>query len=126
MSHWFRIKCGLTILNRFFPFDHALPTPNDGRGLEWVFFANFTRVLIKQSGYLTKVAGTYRRNNLVRIILQGLTIPSKTGPMKKTQNIRRTSIQHVLSAWFNKTQEAEAINAIQTLKAASTTYPLQQ
>jgi len=116
----------MTILNRFFPFDHALPTPNDGRGLEWALFPDFTRLLIRQLGYLTKVSGMYRRNNLVRIILQGLTIPSKTGPMKKTQNIRRTSIQHVSSAWFNKTQEAKAINAIQSLKAASTTYPLQQ
>ena len=70
---------------------------------------------------MTKVAVMYGRNKLVCIILQGLTIPSKTEPMKKTQNIRRISIQHVLSAWFNKTQEAKAINAIQSLKAARTT-----
>jgi len=59
---------------------------------------------------LTKVAAMYGRNNLVRIILQGLTIPSKTGPMKKTQKIRRTSIKDVLIGWFNKKKEAKAIS----------------
>ena len=50
----------------------------------------------------------YGRNNLVRIILQGLTIPSKTGPMKKTQKMRRTSIKDVLIGWFTKPKEAKA------------------
>ena len=50
----------------------------------------------------------YGRNNLVRIILQGLTIPSETGPMKKTQKKRRTSLKDVLIGWFNKPKEAKA------------------
>ena len=44
----------------------------------------------------------------MRIILQGLTIPSKTGPMKKTQKKRRTSLKDVLIGWFNKPKEAKA------------------
>ena len=57
---------------------------------------------------MTKVAVMYGRNNLVRIVLQGVTIPSKTGPMKKTQKMRRTSIKDVLIGWFNKPKEAKA------------------
>jgi len=57
---------------------------------------------------LTKVAAMCGRNNLVRIILQGLTIPSKTRPMKKTQKKKRTSIKDVLIGWFKKPKEAKA------------------
>ena len=46
----------------------------------------------------------------MRIILQGLTIPSKTGAMKKTQKIRRTSIKDALIGWFNKPKEAKSIS----------------
>jgi len=59
---------------------------------------------------LTKVAAMYGRNNLLRIILKGLTIPSKTGPMKKTQKKIRTSLKDVLIGWFNKPKEAESIS----------------
>jgi len=61
-------------------------------------------------GYLTKVAVMYRRNNLVRIILQVLTILSKTGPMKKIQKKRRTSLKDVLIGWFNKPKEGKVIS----------------
>ena len=44
----------------------------------------------------------------MRIIFQALTISSKTGPMKKTQKMRRTSIKDVLLGWFNKPKEAKA------------------
>jgi len=57
---------------------------------------------------LTKVAAMYRRNNLVRIILQGLTISSKTGPMKKTQKKRRT-FKDVIIDWFNKPIDVKSI-----------------
>ena len=60
-------------------------------------------------GYLTKVAVIYGRNNLVRIIFQGSTIPSKTGPMKKTQKKRSTSLKDVLIGWFNKPIEVKSI-----------------
>ncbi len=65
--------------------------------------------LIRRLGYLTKVAAMYGRNNLVRINLQDLTIPSKTGPMKKTQKKKRTSLKDALIAWFNKPIEVKAI-----------------
>jgi len=58
---------------------------------------------------LTKVAAMYGRNNLVRIVLQGLTIPSKTGPMKKTQKKRRTSLKDVIIGWFTKPIEVKSI-----------------
>jgi len=57
---------------------------------------------------LTKVAVMYGRNNLVRIILQGLTIPSKTGPMKKTQKKKRT-FKDALIDWFTKPIEVKSI-----------------
>ena len=59
-------------------------------------------------GYLTKVAAMYGRNTLVRIILQGLTIPSKTRPMKKTQKKRRT-FKDVIIDWFTKPIEFKSI-----------------
>jgi len=58
---------------------------------------------------LTKVAAMYGRNNLVRIILQGLTIPSKTGHMKKTQKKRRKSLKDALIDWFTKPIEIKSI-----------------
>lgn len=58
---------------------------------------------------MTKVAVMYGRNNLVRIILQGLTIPSKTGPMKTTQKKRRTSLKDALIDWFTKPIEVKSI-----------------
>jgi len=58
---------------------------------------------------LTKVAAMYGRNNLVRIILQGLTIPSKTGAMKKTQKKRRKSLKDVIIDWFTKPIEVKSI-----------------
>ena len=58
---------------------------------------------------MTKVAALYGRNNLVRIVLQGLTIPSKTGPMKKTQKKRRTSLKDALIGWFTKPIEVKSI-----------------
>lgn len=45
----------------------------------------------------------------MHIILQGSTIPSKTGPMKKTQKKRR-AIKDVLIGWFNKPKEAKSIS----------------
>jgi hypothetical protein len=51
----------------------------------------------------------YGRNNLVRIILQGLTIPSKKGPMKKTQKKRRKSLKDALIDWFTKPIEVKSI-----------------
>lgn len=57
---------------------------------------------------MTKVGAMYGRNNLVRIILQGLTIPSKTGPMKKTQKKKRT-FKDVIIDWFNKPIEVKSI-----------------
>ena len=57
---------------------------------------------------MTKVAAMYGRNNLVRIILQGLTIPSKTGPMKKTQKKKRT-FKDALIDWFTKPIEVKSI-----------------
>jgi len=57
---------------------------------------------------LTKVAVMYGRNNLVRIVLQGLTIPSKTGPMKKTQKKKRT-FKDALIDWFTKPIEVKSI-----------------
>jgi len=57
---------------------------------------------------LTKVAAMYGRNNLVRIVLQGLTIPSKTRTMKKTQKKRRT-FKDVLIDWFTKPIEFKSI-----------------
>ncbi len=58
---------------------------------------------------MTKVAVMYGRNNLVRIIFQGLTIPSKTGPMKKTQKKRRKSLKDVIIDWLNKPIEVKSI-----------------
>lgn len=57
---------------------------------------------------MTKVAVMYGRNNLVRIILQGLTMPSKTGHMKKTQKKKRT-IKDALIDWFTKPIEVKSI-----------------
>ncbi len=57
---------------------------------------------------MTKVAAMYGRNNLVRIVLQGLTIPSKTGPMKKTQKKKRT-FKDALIDWFTKPIEVKSI-----------------
>lgn len=57
---------------------------------------------------MTKVAVMYGRNNLVRIIFQGLTIPSKTGPMKKTQKKKRT-FKDALIDWFTKPIEVKSI-----------------
>ena len=57
---------------------------------------------------MTKVAVMYGRNNLVRIVLQGLTIPSKTGPMKKTQKKKRT-FKDALIDWFTKPIEVKSI-----------------
>jgi len=58
---------------------------------------------------LTKVAAMYGRNNLVRIILQGSTIPSKTGLMKKTQKKSRKSLKDVIIDWFTKPIEFKSI-----------------
>jgi len=62
----------------------------------------------KGGGYLTKVTAMYGRNKLVRIILQVLTIPSKTRPMKKTQKKRRT-IKDALIDWFTKPIDVKSI-----------------
>ena len=58
---------------------------------------------------MTKVAAMYGRNNLVRIILLGLPIPSMTGHMKKTQKKRRTSLKDALIDWFTKPIEVKSI-----------------
>jgi hypothetical protein len=58
---------------------------------------------------LTKVTALYGRNKLVRIILQGSTTQSKTGPMKKTQKKRKTSFKDVLIGWFTKPIEVKSI-----------------
>ncbi len=57
---------------------------------------------------MTKVTAMYGRNNLVRIIFQGLTISSKTRPMKKTQKKKRT-IKDALIDWFTKPIEVKSI-----------------
>ncbi len=57
---------------------------------------------------MTKVAAMYGRNNLVRIILQDLTIPSKTGPMKRIQK-KRKSLKDTLIDLFNKPIEVKSI-----------------
>ena len=59
---------------------------------------------------MTKVGAMCGRNNLMRIILQGLTMSSKTGPMKKTQKTRRKSLKDVIIGWFNKPKEAKSIS----------------
>ncbi len=58
---------------------------------------------------MTKVAVMYGRNKLVCIIIHGLTISSKTRPMKKTQKKRSTSLKDVLIDWFTKPIEVKSI-----------------
>ncbi len=58
---------------------------------------------------MTKVAAMYGRKKLVRIILRGLTILSKTGPMKKTHKKKRTSFKDALIGWFNKPIDVKSI-----------------
>lgn len=44
-----------------------------------------------------------------------MTTPSKTGPMKKTQKMRRKSLKDVIIGWFNKPKEAEATSTKKAL-----------
>ncbi len=45
----------------------------------------------------------------MRFVLRGLTILSKTGPMKKTQKKKRTSLKDALIGWFNKPIDVKSI-----------------